>query len=248
MGLFDRFKAHFKRKSNPPYTSAVIVAAGDSLRMGLEGESKQLMKIGSTPVIAYTLKAFETASSIDEVVVVARTEDILPLSEVVREYGLKKVTKIVVGGKTRTESVQCGIAELNEEARYVAIQDGARPFVRPEKIDLAVSSAIESGAAALGVLVKDTIKAADENGFIVRTVNRDGLYQIQTPQVFELERFRSSLALCISSGKNLTDDCQVFELAGIKVKIVPGDYDNIKLTYPEDLSIAEGIAEGLANE
>lgn len=247
MGILSKLKSVFQKESLP-FTSAVIVAAGESSRMALEGESKQLLRIEGIPAIAYTLKAYESAAMIDEIILVTRGQDILPISEIVKEYGFDKVKKILVGGATRIESVQSGVSELNEKAQYVAVADGARPFTKPEKIDLAVRAAHTCGAAALGVPVKDTIKSVDSDGNIVKTVNREGLYQVQTPQVFELSKFRASLALCVSSGKALTDDCQVFELSGYPVKIVLGDYDNIKITYPEDLLIAAGIAGGLENE
>ncbi|MDP4153622.1 MAG: 2-C-methyl-D-erythritol 4-phosphate cytidylyltransferase [Bacillota bacterium] len=243
------FSRHKEEKVKKYTASAVIVAAGSGTRMQeASGDTrKQFMLIDGNPVIAYTIRAYEKAESIDEIVIVAREDEILLMSDVVKEYEFSKVTKIIKGGETRTESVQNGIYEVSASAKIVAIQDGARPFVKPEKINAAVEAANTYGAAALGVPVKDTLKKVKENGLIAETVDRNGLYAIQTPQVFNLEKFKTALALSIKDNSSLTDDCQIFERIGLPVQVVEGDYDNIKITYPSDLPVAEGIVEGMKN-
>ena len=208
--------------------------------------SKQFMRVDGNPIIAYTIEAYERAQTINEIVIVAREEELLLMSDVVKEYDFHKVTKIVKGGGTRLLSVKAGIDEISGY-NVVAIHDGARPFVKSAKIDMAVEAASEFGGAALGVPVKDTLKMVDGDGFIKKTLDRSNIYQIQTPQVFNLDKFKTAIELAIVKDINLTDDCQIFENINLPVKVITGDYDNIKITYPEDLLIAEGIVEGMKN-
>lgn len=249
MGLLSSKKKK-KPAVEPPKVGAVIAAAGSGTRMGPDyPEGKQLITVGDYPVLAYTLNAFEQASSINEVVVAAREEDIVPISELVKDFGFNKVKVIIRGGDTRQQSVSIAITQLSENIEYVAIHDGARPFVRPERIDQTVAAAVQHGAAVLGVRLVDTVKKANHEGIITGTVDRNLLWAVQTPQVFRLQDYKVALAVAAANGKDYTDDSQLFESRGRPVRMVEGDRDNIKITTPDDLLLAELIAErtGLIN-
>ena len=216
--------------------TAVIVAAGNGTRMKSE-KSKQLIEINDIPVIAHTLIAFEKSDVIDEIVVVTRESDILIISDIAKEFGISKVTNIVKGGATRTDSVKNGICEAKN--KYVAIHDGARPCITPEDIEKTVKKAMETGAAALGCPVTDTLKKVDENGIITDTVSRENLWAIQTPQVFEKDLILKAYKNGNTDGA--TDDCMLLESIGVKVSMVCGSRNNIKITVPEDVDMASAI-------
>lgn len=226
----------FEKKNT---ASAIIVAAGNGTRMNSD-KSKQLLEICRKPLVAHSLIAFENSPHIGEIVIVTRETDILVMSDIVREFNISKVTDIVKGGSTRAESVKIGI--LHAKNDFVAIHDGARPCVKPQNIEDTLSAAFKSGAAALGCRVCDTLKLADENNFIVKTVSRENLWQIQTPQVFE----RGLLLKAYETAdiKTATDDCMLVESMGVKVTIVEGDKSNIKVTFPGDVSLAEAVLKG----
>lgn len=217
-------------------TAAIIVAAGNGTRMK-STKSKQFIEINEKPLISYTLTAFQNASMIDEIIIVTRENDILVMSDIAKEFGITKVTDIVKGGDTRTDSVKIGI--MHSTCEYVAIHDGARPCVKTGQIDETITKAFETGAAALGCKVTDTIKRVDENGFITKTVDRTNLWQIQTPQVFEKGLINRAYAEGNADGA--TDDCMLLESIGVKVAIVQGDSSNIKVTVQEDTELVSSI-------
>ena len=214
--------------------AAVIVAAGNSTRMG---RPKLLIPLCGTPVLTHTLRAFERAA-VDEIVVVARACDI-PYFE--QEIALSKPLRFVVGGDTRQQSVANGIAAVSEGATMVAIADGARPLITPEEIDRVIETAVKTEAAAAAVRVKDTIKQADENGIITATPDRASLWQVQTPQVFSLSLYRRAMTAAKEAGLDLTDDCQLVEHIGAEVTLVETSYENIKITTPEDIAVGEAF-------
>lgn len=222
------------------FVTAIIVAAGNSTRMG-STTSKQFIPLLDKPAIYYTLTAFESADSIDEVVVVCRECDLKQIKDIVRDSGFGKVKAYAFGGATRCESVRNGITAASECADYFAIHDGARALVRACDIDAVVSAAVVCKAAALAVPVTDTIKIVDNNGFVISTPQRETLRAAQTPQVFERNLYFS--ALKVSEGETFTDDCALVEAAGAKVKLIVGDYTNIKLTTLQDVPLAEGILQ-----
>jgi len=219
---------------------AVIAAAGGSSRMELDF-SKQFFPICGVPVIVRTLRAFENAGTVDAVIVVCRSSDKKRLEEYITEYGIKKVISIVAGGVTRQESAAFGAAAVPEGYGYIAVHDGARPLVTPEEIDCCVNDCFVTGASALGVPLKDTVKKIDAGGFVVSTPKRSEIMAIQTPQVFEYRIYMKALAHAQETGADYTDDCQLVEHIGVKVHICSGDYGNIKITTPDDIYSAESI-------
>lgn len=205
--------------------AAVIVAGGSSSRMGFD---KMLAPLQNGTVIEMCVRAFVHHPMIDEIVVVAAPENIAPIRALVA--ALPKVCAVVPGGATRPASVQAGLARTT--ADWVAIHDGARPFVSDEVIELALLGAVETGCAAPAVPVKDTIKVA-RDGVVQTTPARQTLYAVQTPQVVDRRRYLRALAAL--GDQTVTDDCTVMERDGVVVRLTPGEYANRKLTTPEDL-------------
>lgn len=221
-----------------PFVTAVIVAAGNSTRMG--GVNKQFLLIDGVPVLIRTLSAFSESNMIDEIVIAAREEDIPKMYAMIKEYKVLKVTDIVKGGKTRQESVFNAIRRSSPFSEYFAIHDGARPLVTGKIIEDTVREAFLTGAAATGVKVKDTVKVVNEKGIITSTPDRNYLWAVHTPQVFERRLYLSAIDNVINS-EMFTDDCKLLEEYGTEVKMVEGSYENIKITTPEDTDIAQAI-------
>lgn len=233
MGLF-----HKKKREPEALCSAVIVAAGSSSRMGLD---KLLAEVGGVPVIVRCVEAFQRAPSVAEVVLVTREELVPEVARLCQDFRLDKVSKVIRGGKNRTQSARLGTLEARQDTPLLAIHDGARPFVSVQVIEDAVAQAAQSGAAAPAVPVKDTIKAA-ENGIVTQTPDRASLYAVQTPQVFDASLIRAALQKALDDGEEITDDCAAVERLGMKVVLTQGDERNIKLTTPIDLEIGELLA------
>ncbi len=189
------------------------------------------------PVIAHTLKAFENTDIIDEIVIVTKEEDILIMWDIAKEFGFSKVTQIIKGGATRTDSVKNGL--LTAKGEFVAVHDGVRPCITPRLIEDVVKTAIKTGAAALGCAVTDTLKKVDENGYITNTIDRDSLWAIQTPQVFKKDLLLRAYKEGNTDGA--TDDCMLLESIGIRVAMVEGNRSNIKVTVGEDIELASSI-------
>lgn len=222
------------------FVSAIIVAAGGSVRMGI-ADSKQFIPLMGRPAIEYTLKAFESCYLIKEIVVVCREQDKERIRAIADENEFSKVKTLVEGGASRAESVRNGINAANEKAEYFAIHDGARSLITVEEIERVVEAAFETGAATLGVPVKDTIKIVDGYNKIESTPLRSQLRAVHTPQVFEKELYRFALENAGDNMINFTDDCSLIENMGGEVEVVKGNEENIKLTTPIDVVIAESI-------
>lgn len=229
------------RRAGPPVTrcTAVVPAAGRSTRMG---EDKLMLPLGDVPVLLRTLWALEQCAGITEIVVVTREDLIVPVGQLCRDAGLVKVHKVVVGGESRTESVLAGVREADPAAELIAVHDAARPLITRELLEKVLKTAEQYGAAALAVPVKDTIKRA-VNGVVESTPDRSELYAVQTPQVFEHGLLLGALEKALAEGAELTDDCSAVERLGMSVRLTAGSYENIKLTTPEDLAVAESILE-----
>lgn len=223
--------------------TAIVLAAGQGKRMGTKLQ-KQYLEIDGKPVLYYSLRAFEEAELIDDIVlVVGAGQTNYCETQIVSKYGFTKVKAIVEGGKERYHSVANGLYEVEEG--YVFIHDGARPFVNEEILQRVYNEVVEYKACVVGMPVKDTIKIADENGFADVTPDRNLLWQVQTPQVFETSLIKEAYKKLMESDTiNVTDDAMVAEqMLGVKVKLVPGSYENIKITTPEDLKIAENFLQ-----
>lgn len=217
--------------------SAVIVAAGSGTRMKA-GKNKVFLELLGKTILEHTVSIFENTPMVDEIIVV--TNEIEEAEKTLLEYS--KLKAVVLGGSTRGESVQNGLKAADGD--FVAIHDGARALILEEDIENVLNAAIEFGAASLGVKCKDTLKMADENGFISKTVDREFLYNIQTPQVFRLSEILGMYEKC---DQVFTDDCALAEKYGVRVKIVDGSYDNIKITTPDDMDLAERILKKRGN-
>lgn len=235
MKLLNLFK---KSETKEPHCSAVIVAAGSSQRMGSD---KLMMKLGEIPVLARTLKAFQSSPLVDEIVVVTRLDKLQEIADLCKEYGIDKVSRVIAGGKTRTESALAGVSEVSSSAKLIAIHDGARPLVTADVILRTVYAAAEHVAAAPAVPSVDTLKAVDAEGCIIGTVDRETTLRIQTPQIFRAELIKGALTKAVEKGMTLTDDCAAAEMMGVRAKTVLGDEDNIKITTPRDMLFAAEI-------
>lgn len=229
-----------KRKKKPalPAVCAVIVAAGSSRRMG--GENKLLLPLDDAPVLAHTLSAFEKCAAIRDIVLVCREQDILPYSDLARAFGISKLRTVTRGGNSRTASVLAGITAAPEDTGLVAVHDGARPLVSEAVITEAVYAAAEYGAAAPVVPVKDSIKRI-QDGSIAADVPRDTLAAVQTPQVFDRALLTRALETAARENRTFTDDCAAVEAMGQAVRATHGSYENIKITTPEDILVAEAF-------
>lgn len=220
------------------FTSAIIVAAGDSTRMGTK-QSKQLIPLNGHIAIEYTLRAFQRCPLIDEIVVVARHTDIDDIAHVA--FNFRKVTTVTAGGSSRMESVKKGVKASDKRATHLAIHDGARVLITTDEIERVLKAAYERGAATLGTSVTDTIKITDECLGVISTPDRNTMWAVQTPQVFERGLYLRALDNAVNNGLAVTDDCSMIEAIGERVQIVRGEYSNIKLTTPVDVTIAEAV-------
>ena len=218
--------------------AAVIVAAGKATRM--EGTDKIMTELCGEPLIVHTLRAFQQNDDIQEIILVTRDELLEPLSELCVAKKLSKVKKLCKGGDSRAASVQAGLDQVSKDCDFVAIHDGARPLVTQRVIHDAVRKAAKFNAAAPAIPVKDTIMVV-HGGVVESTPDRSALYAVQTPQVFKLPLYRAALDKAISEKSELTDDCSAAEQYGLNVVIVPGSDENLKVTTPTDLILAEAI-------
>ncbi len=219
---------------------AIIVAAGSSSRMA--GVNKQFLEINGIPVIVKTLLAFEQSSAVRNIILVSKAEDIFKLQLLAEQYNISKLSDIVCGGESRQESVIKGIERLDINTEAVLIHDGARPFAS-DSIIRSVAEALKANlAVSCAVKVKDTVKEISANGFVEKTLDREKLVAVQTPQGVRLKEYRKAIA-DIPNIASFTDDTSIMEAAGHKVFIVDGSYSNIKITTPEDIFIAERFSE-----
>ena len=215
------------REANRPFCTALVAAAGSSSRMG--GVDKLMEFLDNVPVLMRTLTALQRAAAIDEIVIAAREDALVDISTLCKTYGITKCSKVVRGGESRCHSV------------LLAVQDGARPLVTPALIDRTVEAAAKCGAAAPAVPVKDTIKTVAEDGAVTGTPDCSTLRAVQTPQVFEADLLKAALQSALENEVPVTDDCSAVERLGKVVYLIDGDEENLKITTPVDLVIAEAI-------
>jgi 2-C-methyl-D-erythritol 4-phosphate cytidylyltransferase len=205
------------------------------------GFDKMTVMLDGIPVLIRAISAFERSPLINEVVVVTREDRLAEIADLCQQYQLKKVTAVVSGGKTRTESALAGVMAQKHDSALTAIHDGARPFVSQELIARAVERAsIQYGAVPV-IKSTDTLREVNDEGTLTGTLDRDRVVRVQTPQIFLTDLVKGALSDAVRRGMNFTDDAAAVERMGLAIKSVPGDEDNIKLTTPQDLVIAEEI-------
>lgn len=222
-------------------TIAIIPAGGAGKRMG-GCVPKQYLSLAGIPILVHTLRVFQSSSLIDEILLVVPEGDIPDVRrDLVQRYRISKVCLVLPGGRERQDSVKNALMHLRDEHGEIVIHDGVRPFVTGDLIERAVAGAKEFGAVAVGVPVRDTVKAVDAAGRVVKTVSREGLWLAQTPQAFRKEVILAAYAGAEADGFYGTDDASLVERTGFPVRMIPGDGDNIKVTTPEDLVRGERI-------
>jgi 2-C-methyl-D-erythritol 4-phosphate cytidylyltransferase len=224
-----------------PRCAALVAAAGSSSRMG--GVNKLLELLDGVPVLVRTLTALEQAALVDEIVIAAREEDLVEISRLCHTYGISKCTKVIRGGESRAHSVLLAALEVSPDTEFLAVQDGARPLVTPALTDAVIAAAERCGAAAPAVPVKDTVKVAGDGGVVKETLDRSTLRAVQTPQVFERDLLKAALQQAIEEQIPVTDDCAAVERLGKVVYLVEGDEENLKITTPVDLILAEAVLQ-----
>ena len=222
------------------FCSAVIVAAGSGKRCDCGDKTKQMTELLGIPVIVRTVIQFEQCPFINEIIIVAKENELPRYNDLISEFSWTKIKAVVKGGDTRQKSVFNGICEVSEEADYIAVHDGCRCLVTPEMIENVLKQAWMTGCDAAACKAKDTIKL-EKNGMISETIDRKILWMAQTPQIFKSEILRAGAYITRDEGVEVTDDCMMAEYLGFKIKLVDCGYENIKITTPEDLYIAEAI-------
>ncbi len=238
-GLFNKNK----RIAEDLFCSAIITAGGKGTR--ISGDiPKPLIEISGKPIIAYSLESFNVCDLVDEIIIVSKEDDIVRFSNIVEEYGFDKVSKIVVGGQERQDSVYNGLLELDEQTNIVLIHDGARPLVSIDVIENAILKCVDEKAVVTGVKVVDTIKITNKESIITDTPNRENLWIAQTPQVFDYKLITKAYQNAMEEGFYSTDDAGLVERLGHRIRMIEGDYQNIKVTTDEDLLMVEGLVEG----
>jgi 2-C-methyl-D-erythritol 4-phosphate cytidylyltransferase len=222
-------------------TVAIIPAAGSGNRMNRD-VSKQYLTLAGKPILVCTLEVFEACPLVDALLVVVPSQDVESVrTEILAPWNLKKVAGIIPGGKERQDSVRAGIEALDGDAELVIIHDAVRPFITVGLIESCIRAAAEEGAATVGVPVKDTVKEVGPDGMILRTCDRSLLWLTQTPQVFRRDIIENAHRAAVRVGFRGTDDTSLVERLGIAVRMIRGDYGNIKITTPEDLFLAKAL-------
>jgi 2-C-methyl-D-erythritol 4-phosphate cytidylyltransferase len=225
-----------------PKVGAVIVAAGKSQRMG--GVDKMLALLGDKPVLARVIDVFQGCNSIDQIIVVLSQENLEPGQQLVDKGEWSKVSDVCPGGERRQDSVVAGLNRLSQCDRVV-IHDGARPLVTVDLIEQGLEAAQETGAAVAAVPVTDTIKLAGDDLIVQGTPPRQNLWAVQTPQVFRFDMIAEAYR---QTKYEVTDDARLVEQLGYKVKLYMGSYDNIKITTPNDLALAEVLWQSMKRD
>ena len=234
----------FIRKVHHSFCTAVVVAAGASARMG---KDKLFLPLDGVPVLGRTLMALNAADAVDELIVVTMPEKLEKVAAMKAQYVLDKLSKVVIGGASRTESALAGASEADPRAKIICIHDAVRPFVTPDIIADAVHYAVLYQSAAPAVPVKDTIKVASD-GVVSETPDRAQLFAVQTPQAFQADIIKAALSAALRDGVSYTDDCAAVEALGVKTYLCRGSEENIKLTTPAYLPVAEAILKGRREE
>jgi len=228
---------HGDKKEKTARCCVVVAAAGSSTRMG--GQDKLFLELGGQPVLLHTLTALNKSPIVDEIIVVTRPDDIGFVANLCRENFILKAVQVIAGGDSRLKSVYNGIQAVSPDAEIIAIHDGARPFVT-EGILSGVVDAAAKYAAAPAVPVTSTMKQA-KNGVVIKTIDRNELFEVQTPQAFSAELIKGALQNAIDKALYITDDCMAVEALGCPVRLTEGSKLNIKITTKADIAFAETI-------
>ena len=228
MALYGKIKAKLVGK---PFCTMVVLAAGSSKRMGRD---KLMMEVGGVPVLVRSLQAMQNCAAVDELIVVTRTSRLEEIAALRDRYGLTKMTKVVVGGMTRAESSLAGVLAASNRATLIGIHDAARPLVTDDIITETIQAAKKSRAAAPGIPVRDTVKRTG-------TPERASLTAIQTPQVFQADLIKAALTNAMRKHLAITDDCSAVEQLRVKPVVTQGSDENLKITTPIDIELAESI-------
>jgi 2-C-methyl-D-erythritol 4-phosphate cytidylyltransferase len=218
--------------------TAIIVAAGSSRRLGFD---KLTRPIAGRAMVLHTVAAFENCDSVDEILVVTRQDRLQEFSEALSS--VSKLSGIVPGGEHRHNSVQAGLARVNERSQYVAVHDAARPLITPGKIEQVFEQARIHGAAALAEPMRDTLKRATDQLVVCESIDRHQVFTMQTPQIFERALLEQAYAAVSKNGWLVTDEVSAVELLGRKVVLVSNTDVNLKITYEQDLQVAEAILQ-----
>jgi len=205
------------------------------------GFNKLFANIANTPVLAHTISAFEGAASVSEIIVVACENRHGEIRKIARDHNLTKVRTIIPGGERRQDSARAGLMHLNSDAKYVAVHDAARPLITPEQIERVFEQCRIHDAAVLAEPINDTLKYADTDLLVTGSVDRDQLYAMQTPQIFERALIEDAYRAIYAENLSVTDEVSAVERLGRKVALVLNDDFNFKITYPRDLPLAEFI-------
>ena len=226
--------------------TAIVLAAGQGKRMNSRIQ-KQFLELGGYPVLYYSLRCFQESPLIQSIILVTGQESLAYCEkEIVQKYGFSKVSAVIPGGKERYDSVYAGLLAC-DSCDYVWIHDGARPFIKEEILQRGLGGVRKTGACVIGMPAKDTVKIADADGFVKETPNRNLVWTVQTPQIFSYPLIRKAHeSIRKKDMSSVTDDAMVVEQeTGIKVHLAEGSYQNIKITTPEDLLIAEAFLSNI---
>ncbi|WP_158738303.1 2-C-methyl-D-erythritol 4-phosphate cytidylyltransferase [Alteribacillus sp. YIM 98480] len=218
--------------------AVVIPAAGQGKRMQA-GCNKQFLMLEKRPVIIHTVSIFDNDPWCERIIIVANSNEISAMERLMKDWNIKKVDAIVAGGRERQDSVFKGLKQLNS-SNLVLIHDGARPFITKEQIHSLAEKANTDGAAVMGVKMKDTVKKV-KDGLILETIERSSVWSVQTPQAFQFPIVFDAYKKAAIDGYAGTDDTSLVERLGFPIHMVEGSYDNIKLTTPEDMTVAQAI-------
>lgn len=224
---------------------AIVPAAGEGNRLGARvsglGVRKSFVLLARKPLLIHTLEVLADSSLIDYILVVVHKDDIGSASKIIKKYKIGKIKAIIAGGPTRTESVYNGLNNIDEETDIVLIHDGARPFITEGLLNKTIRMAKKHGTCVCGINITSTIKEANDRSFVTSTIDRTKIFDIQTPQAFRRDIIFKAYQEAQRQGINATDDAGLVERLGYKIKLIQGLRYNIKITYPEDIILAEAI-------
>jgi 2-C-methyl-D-erythritol 4-phosphate cytidylyltransferase len=227
------------------YVTAIVLAAGKGLRFKSR-LSKPLIKVNSKPIIIRCLGILSQHPYIKDIIVVANSKNSISITREIKQYRIKKIKDIILGGRLRQDSVINGLKAMDMRTGLVLIHDAVRPFIDKDMVSSVIKEASRYGAAIVGAPVKDTVKKVKTKFVVEKTLNRKSLWEVQTPQVFKKELILEAYERF--GDIEVTDDASLVEKLGAKVKVVRGSYNNIKITTPDDLILAEAIAKNLKHK